>query len=187
MENQLLLVNLDFGTKQLGGNAELFIRLLGRFEDEYQDAEGKLAEFTQHDNLEAMQLLVHTIKGVSGNLGLEQLAVSAKHAEDQVKAGSIDPNLIAVLVDTLNQTLVEIKRVRSGHTGDSRASTPSIQPTGKHLDQLISALQQQRFISDEMLDNAIHESQLSDADVAQLQAAILDLDHTRALALLGGS
>ncbi|MBT0584834.1 Hpt domain-containing protein [Alteromonas oceanisediminis] len=189
MENQALLVDLDFGTKQLGGNTALFVKLLGRFEDEYQDAESKLAEFQQHNNLETMQLLVHTIKGVSGNLGLERLAKEAKKVEALVKRDSLDDESLQTLIHTLNQTLTEIQAVRNQHTRSSDENTRHVAQThsGEHVEALTKALQQQRFISDELFDNATAQSNLSQADKEALQSAILDLDYPRALAILGES
>ena len=88
------LINFEFGTKQLSGNLALYKRLLGRFSTDYKHTREKLAEFVQLNNLQEMQLLVHTIKGVSGNLGLDRLHNSAVALDASLKSSNMDPLLV---------------------------------------------------------------------------------------------
>lgn len=180
MDSNLALINFDFGTKQLSGNLALYTRLLGRFASDYELTCEKLAEIDQLNNLEEMQLLVHTIKGVSGNLGLDHLHHSARGLDDALKSGSTDPQLLAELKSSVKQTLSEIKRYeQEGNTNENPVTNASISKQ-----QLVEELQKQRFISDEKLSTFLETSDLAIQHQQNLKNAIDELDYAVAIEIL---
>ena len=180
MDSELAIINTDFGTKQLSGNVELFKRLLLRFADEYQQSEQKLSEFQRQHNLEEMQIHVHTIKGVSGNLGLDKMHSVARHVDGQLKLqiGEVD---LADLFSALNETIAQIQQY-AGET-DSNSSTSNASP---EREKLIQALRQQMFVSDSDLDEFFTNSGHNQAQQQEIRSAIDDLDYPKALELLDG-
>lgn len=182
MDSNLALINFDFGTKQLSGNLALYTRLLGRFASDYEHTSEKLAEFEQLNNLEEMQLLVHTIKGVSGNLGLDRLHQGAKSLDNSLKLGTIDAQLVSQLTLLMASTLSEINQ--HGQSTANNENTANRMVISKQY--LIEELQKQRFISDEKLNEFIDGSGLPSAQQQSLKSAIDQLDYPAALEILEG-
>ncbi len=184
MDSSYAIINKDFGTKQLSGNEAMYKRLLQRFVDEYQDSEQKLAEFKQLNNHEAMQIHVHTIKGVSGNLGLDQLHQIAKVVDSQLKEMASADIELQDLIAAINVSLSHISEyVNEGDTSSDNASAPSSPIT----QEFIEALKQQRFISDEMLERFFAQATLSEQQRQAVSDAIDDLDYAQALTLINSA
>ena len=179
MDSKLDLINLEFGTKQLSGNQALYKRLLARFSADYKHTSEKLAEFEQLNNLEEMQLLVHTIKGVSGNLGLDQLHSSASAMDASLKVAHIDQALLNNLHHDLKCTLAEIDSQCNQSSGTSSATLLAYSAA-----QLTNDLQHQRFITNEKLTAFLESCELSQAKQQVLKDAIDQLDYDLALQTL---
>ena len=79
-------VNIDDALKRVGGNFELYKKLLERFVDgsHVTALEGFLAD----GNITDASRLVHTLKGVAANLSLTKLAESAAQMEGTIKGGA---------------------------------------------------------------------------------------------------
>jgi HPt (histidine-containing phosphotransfer) domain-containing protein len=180
MDSNFTLINFDFGTRQLSGNLDLYKKLLGRFATEYQHASEKLAEFAQLNNLEEMQLLVHTIKGVSGNLGLDQLHHTAGSLDSLLKTGVIEPTLLSDLGETIAATRTEIELQCNTSTADQA----NVGQSDVSKQQLIEELQKQRFISDDRLSEFVNASDLPDNQQQELKSCIDQLDYAAALEIL---
>lgn len=85
-----LIEGYDEVIERLGGNAELFERLLHKFRDTYSETHGELEEFLATGKFEDAFRLVHTIKGVSANLGLGELWRASIVLEAKMRANKYD-------------------------------------------------------------------------------------------------
>ncbi|MBF0369829.1 MAG: response regulator [Magnetococcales bacterium] len=76
------------GLERLGGNVRLFKDLLIRFRQDHGDL-GKQIESAIKDksNLELARTMVHTVKGVAGNMGAVSLFTAARELEVTIKNG----------------------------------------------------------------------------------------------------
>lgn len=178
MEQQTNLINTGFGLHQLSGNETLYKRLLMRFYDEYQHSERKLAEIQQLNNLEAMQLLVHTIKGVSGNLGLDVLHLAAKSKDQEIKRAldcSVD---LAPFNEALNATLQAVV----SYCGNGEESAPDADDSANN--EVVEALRQQRFVSDEKLHAFLAASEFSAQQKQAIISAVDDLEYATAVDII---
>ncbi|MDM7860042.1 Hpt domain-containing protein [Alteromonas sp. ASW11-36] len=176
MEQQTNIINTSFGLQQLSGNETLYKRLLLRFHDEYQHSERKLSEIQQLNNLEAMQLLVHTIKGVSGNLGLDLLHLAAKSKDQEIKRAT-DCNVdLAPFIAALNTTLEAVVSYCDDGSNQALSNTAG--------DEVITALRQQRFVSDEKLHAFLAASDLSEQQKQAIVTAVDDLDYATAVEII---
>ena len=100
----LIGFDLEAGLRRLQGNRKLYRKLLIRFAKGYVDAAGDIRSALDRNDMTQAQHLVHTIKGLAGNLSaLElqsasaQLEAAMKHAgQDQTNASNqIDRSFIA--------------------------------------------------------------------------------------------
>ena len=78
-------VDVEDALKRIGGNVELYKKLLKRFAEGNQFAE--LETVLQEGNTEEAARLTHTIKGVTANLSLTKLRTIAIEMEQILKAG----------------------------------------------------------------------------------------------------
>jgi len=79
-------IDVDDALKRVGGNMNLYKRLLGRFVDSDQCV--PLEEALHSGNTEEAARLTHTLKGVSANLSLVKVKNLSADLEQLVKNGS---------------------------------------------------------------------------------------------------
>lgn len=79
--------DLAEGLARVGGNSSLYLRLLGKFRDDYADVPDTLRRAMDNDAPDEALGLAHTVKGVAGNLGGHRLHLAAKDLEDALRAG----------------------------------------------------------------------------------------------------
>ena len=66
-------IHLKEGIARLEGNRELYLHLLSEFIGEFQESGTGVAELLNQKEYDRAKRLVHTIKGVAGNLGVHRL------------------------------------------------------------------------------------------------------------------
>jgi len=99
-------VNIDTkkGLYNLSGNKKLYLKILTNFYEEYKDL--KLNEIDEKD----FKLVVHTLKGLSSNIGANDLFLHMKNLETtQDKALIVDCQI------HLNKVLQELKRFKKSN------------------------------------------------------------------------
>jgi HPt (histidine-containing phosphotransfer) domain-containing protein len=85
-EQYLFIEDLSGVMERLGGNEILLNRLLVKFRDTYRDSRPKLNLLLETTEKEEAYRLVHSIKGVSANLGIGKLYRLAILLESRMKA-----------------------------------------------------------------------------------------------------
>jgi signal transduction histidine kinase/CheY-like chemotaxis protein/HPt (histidine-containing phosphotransfer) domain-containing protein len=87
LPDQLPGINIATGMKQLGGNSKLFSKLLKEFYQDYQNVIPTIRENLDLGEYEEVLRLAHTIKGISGSLGANELHVAVRNFEIALKDG----------------------------------------------------------------------------------------------------
>ncbi len=103
-----LIETLD-GLRRVGGNAGLYLKLLGKFKDKGKEHhEEVLREFESGDP-EVSVRLVHTLKGVAGNLGINGVFEKAKIVEGLLKEfhGNSDSGRMSLGDDGLRMKVIK--------------------------------------------------------------------------------
>ncbi len=106
-------IDIVQGLKRLGGNRQLYLKLLRDFHRDYQDAGNRIKTLLEKDETETAMHLAHAIKGTSGNLSMNQLFDISTQLEATLRAGEkITPQLLkqfeGVLAEVMN-TLASLK------------------------------------------------------------------------------
>ena len=78
-------VDIERGVDRLGGNKELYERLLGKFGQRIKTISGKMVSAYNDDNDDVLESYVHEIKGTAGNLGIMPLYDMAKSLEESLR------------------------------------------------------------------------------------------------------
>ncbi len=74
-------IDLSWGLKRVGGNKKLFLKLLNDFNRNHSGSCHQLEKMFQSNSIEEARRLVHTIQGVSGNIGARDLQDIARTIE----------------------------------------------------------------------------------------------------------
>ncbi len=76
---QLDHIDTDVGLQRVAGNKKLFLNLLEKFHRDFSNSVAEIQSAVQAGDFDLAQRLAHTVKGVAGNIGAQDLA--AKSAE----------------------------------------------------------------------------------------------------------
>ena len=182
MHQDKSLLDLEFGLTQLSGNRELLVKLLGKFQAEYTDADNKFSTLINSGDHTEAKNMIHTIKGVSGNLGMNALHLLCKQLEQSILADSVGQTLQDDFTAILERTFLTIEALSSDN-GNEEPLEPS---TGNAKAKLIAALQKNEYIPADKLDAMLAGTELNDMTKENVSNAINDLDYATALSLLEG-
>lgn len=80
--------DMDSGLRRVGGNRELYLKLLLKVRQDYADAAEKIHDLIKKNQMEDALRLVHSIKGVAGNLGAEALQSASLEVEMRLREGT---------------------------------------------------------------------------------------------------
>ena len=106
---QLPGISIASGLGRVAGNRQLYAKLLCKFKDGQKNAVYQIKAALQVGDMETATLRAHTVKGVSGNLGGDNLYQAASELEKAIKEGK---NLDLVMAEFDSQLKVVIDGIR---------------------------------------------------------------------------
>lgn len=177
MNDEKTIIDLKFGVAQLSGNQELLITLLVKFQTQYADLADKLDMLFAQGDMTTAKGYIHTLKGVTGNLGLNALHRVAKRLETSLSLESDHRSALSEFNSVLTETLVEIASL--AQQSNSNESTAK-----DGLSQLKDSLIRNEYISPDKLGNYLSQSEFSASVKNEISQAIEELDYPTALTLL---
>lgn len=170
------LIDLEFALNQLNGNQALLFQLFQRFIQEYQLAGDKITEFKATTKPQQHRDYIHTLKGVTGNLGMSALMNACKEYEITLKgldsSGQSEQHFLHTLTDTINSINSLIN-----HSNTEQPSNSSKQILIKHLEN-------EDLIAAPLLNKLLLELQLPSQQSGHLRQLIQDFKYREALALV---
>ncbi len=83
--SQIIGIDIKTGLKRVAGNRNLFRNLLVQFYTDYQYAGAEIRTMLDQGNAEGVRILAHTIKGVAGNMGAQDLFLRAGELECAIR------------------------------------------------------------------------------------------------------
>lgn len=86
LPDQLPGFDIQAGVARLGGNTQLYRELLQSFYREKREVLARLSQLLETGEQESARELVHSVKGVAGNLSADDLFMAAKQLENSLKA-----------------------------------------------------------------------------------------------------
>jgi len=175
------------GLRRVAGNAKLYRSLLRQFVEQQADAVSKISASVEQQDFALAERLMHTLKGVSGNLGAKTTNEMIANLEISLRnrdVRSLDAGLPRLSIE-LTRTIEAIRNSLAADTVDPRpraivfdsAETVALL---KHLKRLLA--DDDGAALDQLLDARERvEGILSDADLNTLERAVRDFDFTAAL------
>ena len=184
MDQSATIIDIDFGISQLSGNKTLLLTLLNKFSDEYRSLDDSLQILMAQGEFDNAYSLLHTIKGVSGNLGLFALHEASKPIEACIRNEKRLPDNYADFISLLNDTLSAIASL-SNSVSEPETSIEEDNAIAQHAhDQLMSALKASEFISQSALDEWLEALNLPSDERQVIESAIDELEYDVAIAQL---
>jgi HPt (histidine-containing phosphotransfer) domain-containing protein len=178
--SDLNIFDAQFALNQFSGNQSLLVKILEKFIKQYQHTDTLLSEYLQQENFHALKQGIHTIKGVSGNLGMKALHQGCKELEENLANKTSEHSLIEFL-NIFKQTL---NFVENYSTENSIEISPEVAPQQDEKASLIAALKRSEFISESKMQSYGLSLNLSSEKLGELNQAIDDLDYAKAIQLL---
>jgi CheY-like chemotaxis protein/signal transduction histidine kinase/HPt (histidine-containing phosphotransfer) domain-containing protein len=146
-------IDIAAARRRLGGNDRLLASVVTEFARDYAGSAAALAGLLAAGDTESARRLVHTVKGVAGNLAAEPLAQAARGLED-VLAGGIRPD--SASLDLFARTLEAAVTSAAGLILP-KASAPACQAKGCWRVLLVDDAKLNRAIFSQILRSAGHE------------------------------
>jgi HPt (histidine-containing phosphotransfer) domain-containing protein len=178
--SDLNIFDAQFALNQFSGNQSLLVQILEKFCQQYQHFDTSLTAHLQQENIHAAKQEIHTIKGVSGNLGMQALHHACKELEGNL-AQQPTENALKHFLDIFRQTLTLVENFS---TEISVETSPNVAPQQDEKAALIAALKRSEFISDSKMQSYEQSLNLSSEKLNELKLAIDNLDYGSAIQLL---
>ncbi len=185
--------NIDVmnGIVRVGGNKQLYLNLLEKFYDNYSNLVSEIKSAIDKKNSELSIRLVHTIKGVSGNLGANELNRIATKVETNLKVGDIgyvdfdffefEKILNAVLAELLEWKGQRIKAIKKEIVGEL-----DIQKLTSLLKELKQLLADNAFESGKKIDEIMQLPGIQSYGLflVEIETAVKNYDYDKAINIL---
>ncbi|MCG8125956.1 MAG: Hpt domain-containing protein, partial [Candidatus Thiodiazotropha taylori] len=152
-------IDLTWGTKRVGGNQRLYIKLLLEFQQRYRDCTSQVSELLRSSEWDTLKRLLHTLQGVSGSIGANSLQEATRNLLDAVLAPSdklqitnlqeIFEKQASTVFDSIKLLQNKIDRTQTGDGTNDEASGDDVQQL---LQQIDTALKQGDVTSSDLLD-----------------------------------
>ncbi len=188
MDQSTTVVDIDFGMSQLSGNKKLLFTLLGKFTDEYRSLDADLQAHVAKGDFNKAYSIVHTLKGVTGNLGLFALHNASKPVEsgfrNDKRVAEQYPSFIAVLDESVGAVDALIKEPAVTASAPAPADGAAAEQARK---QLMTALKASEFIAQDKLDEWLDALALPQEKRSAIIDAVDELDYEEAISELENS
>jgi two-component system sensor histidine kinase/response regulator len=178
-------IDLQAGLKQIGGNQQFYLKLLGDFLKNHGDCVEHLQSLISADRLDEARRVAHTLKGVGGNIGAFPLEQKAAVLEGFLKKNEIPPedsvsefsSACELLFDSLRILFSEEKEV---------LDAASITDFPSSIEALYRALEHGEAISKTLYGELkpILAQRLSGDQLTRVEGLIVDLEFEQAATLL---
>lgn len=179
------IINLKFGLSQLSGNHSLLVKLLGKFKAEYEDLPERLTVMRSNQDISGYRAAVHTVKGVSGNLGLNALHEVSKRLEISVLNELDISQDFREFKSVLEETFQQIQSLSSEPELELEDQGQASQnPAQDAKAQLADTLKRNEFLPPERLSALLETCNIPASQRQQTENAISDLDYAEALRLI---
>lgn len=175
------MINQSFALAQFSGNQQLMLKMFDRFLQEYQKVNEQISQMLIGKDLDGAKQKLHTLKGVSGNLGFSALHNACESLERQIIQNKVLDEASQHFEQTLSRTLAELSQLLTKQNTEPH-NLFTTNENGKQL--LLEALNAGKFIPPETLTEWLSDSCLGEHQLVEVESAISALDYPKALKLL---
>jgi two-component system sensor histidine kinase/response regulator len=106
---------------RMGGNISVYKKVLEKFMHSQSSVSGEIKAALEENNIEQAKLLIHSLKGVSGNIGASCLYQQTEHLETLIKQQAVTDTALDEMDNELVQVLMGIKQANLFAQSDNRS------------------------------------------------------------------
>ncbi|BCG65139.1 MAG: two-component system, sensor histidine kinase and response regulator [Methyloprofundus sp.] len=106
-------LDVDWGLQRIGGNRKLFSKLLHEFYQDHQEDMQLIESAMAEQRTQEVQHIVHTIKGVAGNIGARKLQQSCTKLEQALLTGEQISNDLFLFKQDFQQLFAQLQQFAS--------------------------------------------------------------------------
>lgn len=185
MNQEPIIFDAQFALQQFSGNQPLLLKMLQKFTEQYAGIEQQLRAFLDASDLDSVKQQIHTIKGVSGNLGMNALHQASREFERDIKEQAEQASANHYL-RVVKQTFAAVDEYVAANQPETPAQTTGRPASfcSQTKQDLLALLKRNEFITGDKLDNLIGGCALEQRQQVTLRRAIDDLDYATAISLL---
>ncbi|MFT6899669.1 MAG: HPt (histidine-containing phosphotransfer) domain-containing protein [Paraglaciecola sp.] len=184
MTQEPIIFDAQFALQQFSGNQPLLLKMLKKFTEQYASFEPVLRNHLAELDVDVVKQEIHTIKGVSGNLGMNALHQASREFEIELKnqpAESADPTRFLHVIST---TLASITEYDAANQQQEPVIAQQAKVCHQTRQDFLTALKRNEFLSATKVDDFINACGLTPQQQQVLRSAIDDLDYQTAINLL---
>ena len=187
-------IDVQAGLQRVAHNKELYLKLLHKFQIEYENTASKIDEALNQGDRPLAERLAHTATGVSGNIGAVSVQMVAAELESAIRTNDPSEHVRAILkryADTTEEVIAHLKKA----LGDMEDSAPAsiegaldVEALKPVLDKLVALLKDYDSSAVDYAESVRGELAvlLDDGDFSQFEKAISAYDFDEALGWLKG-
>jgi PAS domain S-box-containing protein len=177
--------NLDVAASmdRLQGNKQLYMNLLSRFSEHYQDFDQQLDEALDSADTEPAVRLAHTVKGLAGNIGATALEGIASTAENDLKDNSCSEEILDSLRSQVRNLVLQLTEFNEEKAPPETESTFDTARAIQLLQQLHPMLEEYDAAVGDFLSqhSASLDTPALSKELKLLAKAISDYDYEQAM------
>ena len=134
-------IDMEAGLRRVAGNRPLYVDLLRRFADGQKPTPAKISEALTRGDLETAERLAHTVKGISGNLGVLEVQAAAGDLEHRIH-GAEPHNDVEASLHRLSASLETTTALilRSFPATETRKESPRVHVNADERREIIARL-----------------------------------------------
>jgi polar amino acid transport system substrate-binding protein len=145
-------IDTGAGIERMGGKVKSYLRLLERFQENQAHSISQIEAAVAEGDGEAAVRLAHTLKGVAGNIGADELNRLASGLEAElVEDSSLNPALLRATGEELERVLSLIRNLVTGEQAEDKATRPLPSDLGARLRDLMSKLEDYESEAEDVL------------------------------------
>ena len=175
------------GITRLGGNVELYLRLLQDFATEYADVSEKLQQAIETNKLQALKI-AHTVKGLAANFGAVNLVKATTRVEQDISTGRSVSDSLHTFSSSLFEVMQAIKRFSLQQKKCKKTTSEDLpvddETRIRYIDDLSAMLSASDFRAAEQWQKVKPLLRADDEMVEKLEQCINRFEYTAAQQLL---
>ncbi len=189
-------IDTQAGLEKVKGNTGLYKTMLSQFYDKFQNAGQEIEAFLEGDNRDEARQLVHSIKGVSGNIGANELYMAAKELNRTLAdPGFTDSGSVTALfceplsvvmraLGELNLNAAAVEEQAGGTRPSAHLDLPGAAAVIHSLEHLLETRNSRARKALPQLKKTLQDIRLS-REMTRLEQAVYRIDFKTGLELLG--
>ena len=173
-------IDINMGLSRVAGKKNVYINLLTKFTASYSDIIEHVNVLVAGNEFTELANYLHTLSGVSGNMGMDAIYKSAHQLSAEFKkiSGPFNPGLVysvKVLAESVTEQIDVIKRALDKHVAAPAVAHP--QPTGTagaagSYTQLLKLIETSDSRANEYCEHMINTYSMADDEILRLRTAM---------------